>query len=72
MKSPKSRNGQTSSTTKSSNCERTVEIYVRDRFYGRIKMAFPKEPFSRDEEDIHKEILQRMPSLKNEDFTISF
>lgn len=72
MKNNKSRKSQTSSTEVSRERDVKVEIYVKERFYGRIKMKFPPLPQYRDEEDIIEEIVRRMPSLKNEDFTISF
>ena len=49
-----------------------VEIYVNERFYGKIKMEFPPFPFERSEEDIKEEIERRMPSLKGTKYQISF
>ena len=78
MKNNKSRKRQVSSTISdkldatAKETERKVEIYVDERFYGRIKVKFPSPPQYRDEEDIVDEIMRRMPSLKNENFTISY
>ncbi len=72
MRDNKSRKRQASYTKEFKEIERKVEIYVGDRFYGRIKMKFPNPPQYRDEEDIIEEIVRRMPTLKNEKFTISF
>lgn len=72
MKNNKSRRNRPSSTKDSKEIEKKVEIYVDERFYGRIKVKFPAPPQYRDEEDIIEEIMRRMPSLKRGRFTISF
>lgn len=49
-----------------------VNIYIDERFYGSIKMAFHGFPFTTKEEEIHEEVTRRLPFLKGKKYTIDY
>ena len=50
---------------------RHVEIYLNGMFYGTLRMKFTPPPFTTTYEQIHDEIMSRLPYLKGKRFTIS-
>ena len=49
-----------------------ISIFKDDRYYGQIRMKLPPSPFTTREEDISKEIGDRLPLLRGKKVTISF
>lgn len=49
-----------------------VSIFKDDRYYGQLRMKLPPHPFTTREEDISKEIVERLPILRGKKVTISF
>ena len=48
-----------------------IDIYVVDRFLGSIGTCLFSHPFVRTEEEIKKEVEQRIPTLKNKKYQIT-
>ena len=48
-----------------------IEIYIGERYYGSIKIPWPKSPFVMTEEEIHEEVVKRLPTLRNEKYTVA-
>lgn len=47
-----------------------AEIYIRDRYYGTIRIELHRPPFTKSDEDIRQEVERRLPMLKRKKFTI--
>ena len=50
---------------------RSIDIYVGERYYGSIRVKWPPRPFTMSEEELHDEVVRRLPTLRNTKFTIA-